>query len=50
MTGLAVEWLASEPMTWFKVVLLDMKYGTSHDVVRRDGYPFTFDQFTEIVI
>jgi hypothetical protein len=50
MIELAVGWFASEPMIWFKVVVLEADYSTSYEVARQDGYPFTFDRFCEIMI
>jgi hypothetical protein len=45
----AVGWFSDEPMNWFQMVVLEDTHSTTYDDARNDGFPFTFDEFAELM-
>jgi hypothetical protein len=50
LIDLAVGYFSDEPLNWFQLVVLESKYGTTYDEARIHGFPFTFDEFANMLI
>jgi hypothetical protein len=46
----AAGWFADEPMNWFQLVVLEDNHSTTYDDARNDGFPFTFNEFADMMV
>jgi hypothetical protein len=46
----AAGWFSDEPMNWLQLVVLEDDYSTTYDDARNDGFPFTFDEFADMIV
>jgi hypothetical protein len=46
----ATGWFSDEPMNWLQLVVLEENYNITYDDARVDGFPFTFDEFAEMMV